>query len=395
MSQELINGPINAARLEGMNKTVHLFMDWHNPLNSQTKCDNIKSTDIDKYLIKIFDSATEKDKIYDFFFEIRPTKIKENVINNKDIYIGEVVEMFKKVFVIDKNKVSMSKEFPKVRLHYIDIRDYANNAYGGMFQLNDYIYRVIRSGYINTQDIDHIKGLLGNDLYYVDYISNLLYPNKPIKLDKPKSTIPSTRYTVKEMDDIIDNLIDKIKNKYKNENNKKIINQIINNELKNTIDEYYGYVKEFSDLLDKLKGKLSTSMTDLDISEKYIGYGIAGAQIEYMFYELSLCNQRVESAELQIFSLLTDLFFVRRFVDKEYITNGIAYTGIAHSTNYIYILCKYFGFDITHYVYLKESPKKVIDIIKKLNDPVDLAKYIYPPVLKQCSDITLFPKIIE
>lgn len=42
---------------------------------------------------------------------------------------------------------------------------------------------------------------------------------------------------------------------------------------------------------------------------------------------------------------------LRRFLDKTYITNSIAYTGMGHSMNYIYILLHEFDFKITHVSY--------------------------------------------
>src|SRR5207253_1524266 len=121
--------------------------------------------------------------------------------------------------------------------------------------------------------------------------------------------------------------------------------------------------------------------------ENVYSYGIPSFKIYYIFYELNMHYDMKEEYEFSIFSLLTDLYFIRRFIDKDYITNGIIYSGARHSSNYIYILSKYFDFDINNFFYLKENPDKLKNLIKKLNDPHDLDKYVWPKVLKQCSGV--------
>ena len=52
-----------------------------------------------------------------------------------------------------------------------------------------------------------------------------------------------------------------------------------------------------------------------------------------------------------ICAFLTDLYFIRRFITKDYIKNGIIYTGSAHLCDITYILTKYFNFKITNIFY--------------------------------------------
>lgn len=71
-----VNGPINTVRLEGkignIKKVIYIFMDIHDSVVDQTECDNIRSYDIDKYIIKTFDQAFGNDKTYDLFIERDP-----------------------------------------------------------------------------------------------------------------------------------------------------------------------------------------------------------------------------------------------------------------------------------------------------------------------------------
>jgi hypothetical protein len=73
---ETINGPINAVRLVGVingkQKIITLYMDFHLDVTVQTQCDDLSSIDIHTYLMKQFKKV---DKPIDFMFEINPTQI--------------------------------------------------------------------------------------------------------------------------------------------------------------------------------------------------------------------------------------------------------------------------------------------------------------------------------
>lgn len=88
-----------------------------------------------------------------------------------------------------------------------------------------------------------------------------------------------------------------------------------------------------------------------------------------------------------------DIYFLRRFLDKDYITNAITYTGSAHSNTYINILVKDFGFKITHASYSKiPDIDELNNIVKRTINSNDLGEYLYPPIQSQCSDVTHFPE---
>lgn len=94
-----------------------------------------------------------------------------------------------------------------------------------------------------------------------------------------------------------------------------------------------------------------------------------------------------------IFTGFMDIYFLRRFLDKDYITNVIAYTGAYHTNVYIFTLVKEFGFKVTHYSYSK------ITNIDNLNKEIiktdffdDISEFLYPPIFTQCSDMSHFPK---
>ncbi len=91
-----INGPVSCFRLEDNNeqynkKIIYIFSDIHYDVNIQTKCNNIESIDIDKYLYKIFKKIRKNDKMYDFFVETNFEYMKNDINNtNKRKYIDEI-----------------------------------------------------------------------------------------------------------------------------------------------------------------------------------------------------------------------------------------------------------------------------------------------------------------
>ena len=100
-----------------------------------------------------------------------------------------------------------------------------------------------------------------------------------------------------------------------------------------------------------------------------------------------MCRKKM----LIIYTRLIDLFFLRRFIDKDYITTAISYTGYYHSSTYIYMLIKYFNFKITH---IAESEEKNIDKLHNSAKSDTLYKFQYnitPPSITQCCDISHFP----
>ena len=92
--------------------------------------------------------------------------------------------------------------------------------------------------------------------------------------------------------------------------------------------------------------------------------------------------------------LLMDLYFLRRFLDKDYITNAILYCCAFHTSDIIYILVNEFKFKITHST---SDINNINKIITSKNKYELILPYGYQLLIKnktiiQCSDISLFPK---
>lgn len=412
----LINGPVNVIRLEaklnGINKVLYTFMDYHLDVKNQTKCLDVRSKDIQDYLVTNFDEISKSPTIYDFFFEISPTHILNNAYLTKKKYIWEINDLFLQSFMIDtkKNVVGKSNNFPNVRLHYADIRDYLVDHHKVLYELAKFINNVIASQQLYFDDIEKIRSTLHISISTIKIIYDMLYPNKDkknkdkIKKNKLKPSIPATteelaKYTSQDFLDNMGNFINKIRDKYKHKDIRDKINKIIDTELHDIFLQTFDHTNKYLNILDILQKQLLVPVGKLR-ENKYLG------TIHYkplyedlaLLSELSFANEVYHDYEMNIFATMTDIFFLRRFLEKDYVTNGISYTGAMHSINYIYMLVKYFGFKITHYSYINIKDND----LDKLNSNIvnsktfrDIDIYFSQEYILQCSDMTSFPKLFK
>lgn len=403
-----VNGPVNVIRLEkninGINKVLYTFMDYHLPVQEQTKCDNIRSKDITEYLTENFDKISESNEIYDFFFENAPTLINEPVNNLKKKYIWEMNDFFLKSFLIDKSKnvVTKSNTFPNIRFHYADIRDYMVN-HDLIYQLDSIVDNIIYNNKITRNDVFDITDLVSIGVAEMKELYNILFSIKRKKPADHRPAIPVSKqeqmmtYTKEDMKKMIENFIDKIKYEYKHTDIKNIINNIINTDVKEMFTKYFDHSKKYLELMDQLFVFTADNHNKLQVDEHI---GVIYNNPKYVILEklakLSLTNNIYGELKMRIISIITDIFFLRRFLEKDYVMNGISYTGALHSIQYIYILVKYFDFKITHYSYVKETNlDKLHKEIKKANSFSNIDVYFSKPNLVQCSDMTNFPKLFK
>lgn len=403
-----INGPINTVRLEGevngIKKVLYVFMDNHMDVTQQTKCEDVRSKDIHNYLVENFDKISQGTKIYDFFLEMFPTYIYGKGSYRKNMYLLETRDVFLKSFVINKKKnvVGKSNNFPNVRLHYIDIRDYLIDTYDQLFELDGYIDNIIENLFITRDDIDVIRDSLSMELKDIKTVYDILYRKTRYKKVELKPSIPTTyaalqKYKSEDYLNKTKNFIDKIKNRYEHKDIKHKLNGIIDNEIQKQFQKYYDHLDKYYSTLGGMESKVNTRRDRLYIDKHIVpGYGKPQYQTIAMLAKLSRINAIKSDYVFDIFVYIMDVFFMRRFLDKDYVTNAISYTGSLHSDNYIYFLVKYFDFKITHYSYLKgDDIDAVTKIIKKTDNPRVLDQYFYPPILRQCSDMSDFPKLFE
>jgi hypothetical protein len=358
-----VNGPVNTVRLEGdvngQKKIIYIFMDFHINVNSQTQCDDIRSTDIDKYLVNTFDKVhkLEPHRVFDLLIELNPLySIRFGDPVNKGRYLfGQTVSLFNKSKNIKSGKVYMSKKLPNVRLHYADIREYTSRKYDHIWNsLNKLIDEVQHYKSVNYHIFnDMLDGL--NLLYsQAGFIYNLLYKGDIKKSESPviftadqKTLI---KYTSDNYNKITQKLIYKIKKQYNNQDVKAKINKIISTDVHDIFKESFKQIENIIDYLNKLLNKFKPYKNKnyhkilIKRDDGTYGYGMGNNDV---FCEISKLDKFLYEFMMGGYSLqLMDMYLLRRVLDKDYINNAIVYTGAAHSINYVRLLVKYFKYSL-------------------------------------------------
>jgi hypothetical protein len=405
MSKRLINGPINIVRLEGtvfgIKKILYVYMDQHYNIVDQTQCDGFNAVDISKHFAQAFKNT---DKQLDFFFEIQHSTLLFKPSKYRHRYIDEVARLFRSEdnYNIKENKRSGIKSNPKVRIHYIDIRDYIGGPAHELF------FNIHENTYFNIcgmmQD-DQLKLLYNN----IKNLSIELIPilNIYIKYDNQK---PMQKLIQKGGEDKEKNkdskeqstdhirlqyYIKKLQEKY---NHSDVLDKV-------TIlkDEAYDFFKGAIESIGEIKKIIETYQDSINDNHRVIeyplikDYTIGPSELDIIDRDAQLkkSSYLIFYYLLTAFSLIMDMFFLRRFLDKDYITTSVVYTGSNHSIKYIQHLVNQFDFKVTHYSY--SSASDVDDLNKQIKKYPSFEK-IYkikelfiPPTITQCSDMTSFP----
>lgn len=407
-----INGPFNVVRLEGnvndINKVIYIFMDRHVNVGSQIECDNIYSKDIHLFFAQSFRDLAKSSKTYDFFLEIFPHELKyeHEYQMQKELYIRQVRKLFAKLFEFDpnSNKVSVSKYFENVRLHMADIRTFFSKEY--FYEFNFAISEADHMNCyqsINTGNMHNILNFLNRLKTHVERINGVVLSylsGNPEPVKKTYILIPiGEEYISKSAEEKLNieleyfnYVINKIYNQYKHDDVKLIIRKKINKlskALDNIVAQCNHLIKNFEDIYkyyENNSNKLVEYKSDYN-------YFVPLAKTNKMTaYIVESINKLEEFFLIEMASFM-DCYFLRRFLDKDYITNVIAYTGALHSIIYIEFLVKEFGFKVTHASYSKISNINELNSeIKKSKNYINLKRLFYPPVFNQCSDLTHFPK---
>jgi hypothetical protein len=356
-----INGPVNFVQLEGninnIQKNITIFMDVHLDLNNQTRCESFDSIDISQYLYNQI--KTTKISL-DFFLEIRDEQLQQQITNKRDIYIKDVIEMFKSEFIIEKDKVKYSKSNSNVRLHYLDIRDHLNIFYIGN-QINNIIIPKL-----NSLKNDVLTDNILTDNILTDNIltDNILTDNDKINiLEQIKTHINKIKKYITNIFENKNNIqqnqiFDKKSQKYYLN---KMIHKYEHTTLKTKINLFFNMIT-----IDYM-GKLHNII--FKIFEYIILYKNDLKNIEYI-NEILLLVDSLNTNILKMYTFFTDIYFLRRFLDKDYIQNVITYCGRYHALNYIFFLVKYCKFKINK-IY-NTNGLSIDNIVNKIIETNDL-----------------------
>lgn len=407
-----INGPVNIIRMEGtinnIKKVIYLFLDFHLELDEQKECTNIFSKDVTSYFVDTFHNLNENKKIYDFFVEINPTML----INNEpelyvENYIFETLILFMKIFKYnpETNKVSMSDIFKNIRLHYADIRNFFYGVFDNVEHSFSNIIDAIEKDKLNVNHlhklIESTKKLKDGYLSTINAITeieNMNYKKKEVVIKN--ENISNEEYFSKRL-----YLLNKIINLYNHQNVKKILSQKIydmRTVMTNYINELDKLINKFENYLDIINVKKIHLVKNIHTG--IYDYGLDFFIKKDISLNILLDIDTMRRNYIFLFVIFIDVYFLRRFLDKDYITNGIIYMGALHCIDYIDILLNDFGFRITNASYSKinnldELNKTIPKYRKNVKHIGQLAEYLneflLPPILNQCSDISNFPKNFE
>lgn len=410
MEGVFVNGPINVARLEGeifgIKKHIYIFMDFHNDITYQSQCVNIDNIDVSKYIVQQL-KTSNKDITYDLFSETYRSSLSKKAqkkVNNKTPY------MYRRRYIDEVNKIlavesiSEKKMLSNVRYHYIDIREYLKKNINDLFyNLDSVIGTCASAGAIRSTDYSYIMvsleklSAMFNVTYTALFMDNKNNSQKKSKKHKNSTECENNNDVINI--DIIKKFMIKITSKYKH------------TEIPNLLKELFDQIEKDFNYLNKLINKSIKLLNDFgpipNISEiniikvgdrSIVSYGSSRIKFLNFITELEKTVYELEMIATFNYALIFDLFFLRRFLDKDYVQNAIVYTGIAHSMIYIYVLIKLFNFKMTNISYIKKGTnmntlnKFFKD--KNIND-VRINEVFSPPSIYQCSDMTDFPKHFE
>jgi hypothetical protein len=400
-----INGPINAVRLEGIifgkKKVIYLFMDHHSDVTYQTQCQTFLSTDFTTYISKELQKI-DKEHI-DFFFEMGKSFLSLPSSSYRQRYIDEIAKFFKSVIRFEKDKNIGTVYGKHIRFHWIDVRDYFKS------QINTYIDATLQiltnarctggaDAGIFTNVFNQLNMLNSKMIYILSLFDKSLMSNKTDTIKG--GTIKSDYGDYINMK--IQNIMAKINNKYTHKESYGKISKLY----KIVISKFENIVRKIDDTLifiaeyqkySKAYVKDGTSINRLNVTKNgTLTYGSDFTHKTETINKLYLDAYNLDYDLTMSFALLVDLYFLRRFIDKDYIDHAIVYTGIAHSTQYIFTLIRDFDMTITHASYIKTDIDKAMKVIRSKKEyDIDIDKLFYPPTLMQCTDISSFPERFE
>ncbi len=309
----LINGPNNVIRLTNGEKIIYIFGDIHHTLINQTQCNydqNISSINFDQFLIKFMKENINDD--YDLFIEQSYDQLNINNYNN--IYLENVRKIFSKNINFDeKNKIIKSEKYPNYRFHYFDFR----NEISEFNKIIDLISKIPQFSEL-IENIDNIINICNNIKILINNYVKIINKNSYHK---------------------------KIKNlftKYNNEKIKKKINELLETYFNGLF--YNNIINNIYELLDYIYTNYDT------LKNKYISFDFKleiNIEIEK---KLAIIVQ-----DFYLFFKLTDIYLIRRILDKSYTKKNIIYTGLNHLSFITYLLVNHFDFKITNIYFFSDK----------------------------------------
>ena len=136
---------------------------------------------------------------------------------------------------------------------------------------------------------------------------------------------------------------------------RKLIGRFTHSSLKNIlVDNFISLFLENLDAINKLADHVIKTAMSLKQENEQM------PQLAYIFefepeikamekeHDIRVHITLLDRTVIRTYALLVDAYFVKRFLDKPYIQNGIIYCGAAHVVRMIYFLVRYMNFKLTH-----------------------------------------------
>lgn len=373
-TKTLLSGPTNCIRLENVDigKILYVFIDAY--YGTQMECDDPHSKYIDQYLLK---KINRSDKVLDFFLQINFVQQLVDPDNSmtkkwKINHYEKIIDFFMKIY----------KNTDKVRAHYYDI------SYGIRYIIDDLIYINRTINKFKTDDptlseynviIDKLH-VLYNDIGFINML--IFGTEKEIsKNELPENLFKIIKYFTK------------VQTFTKKKENIKLF------------EDVYTYIKKLLDILFQNFDKLETMIIDMSkiynentpltlIPNSYL-YSIITPEVEDKLNKCSKLSDECLQNCIYIINEISNLYFIRRFIEKEYVTNAILYAHHNSAIQIIYLLVNKLNFKITNMSFNNIPIKDIETKLKNIEyDDYNyklIASDILPKEFSQCINLEGFP----
>ena len=378
-SKELyLNGPVNFFRLRKNDKDVYLFGDRHNDVRIQKECNELESFNFDKYLKYFFQHNT---KNVDFMLEtdMYQTDNYDKYNNDKNEYLVKNSKLFSDIY---NKKIS----YKYLNVHNIDIR--SKNLINEPFVIAYNIYYYLQKNNGINYDYNYlIEELLKINKLLIQQciIIEKFKKNNNCEIDKTN---------------ILEVLFHKIMFKYNDKHNKKTINDFFDIfcyqqikyviKITNTFIKTLGKYDKIIETKTQEQAQLIHVNKQFEVYKQCINFKNFYNSNEY----LKMINNIVKFIKILYMYCLNigvyemDCYCLRRLLDKSYIKNAIIYTGIGHTSNYLFFLIKYCDYEIIEFGYINGlTSEELTKLIKKSNTFMDIMKYVKNFKMNQCIKI--------
>lgn len=374
-----INGPLNIIRLDNpsLSKVIYLFLDVHLSLKNQTQCKSVFAQDITKYLLNTFIDMHDANRKCDFFLEILPSEVHSHTdYTATDIYIEQVLKLFKYMVHAKNNTTSTIATSPlvkNVRLHYMDIREYFADDID--FCIDSIMKNLSDKSAVNNKKLLRIAKAYTN---LITYLESIRAEDATSLTQDQLSVIRKIRYT------------------YNYEANEAVINHkwntIVKPRIKFIIAKITSATKSITQVIESNGAQLTTLIKNKYAKKHEYTYEYGFINLDMHLRDFKNDFDYIDQQITYLMTYITDLYFFRRFIDKDYVTNAVVYVGANHTFNYIDLLVKDYGFVISHCANNKGSSMRELTSFAKNNALTSYGKVFLPDELLQCSTITGFPK---